>query len=73
MASRVVSCDYHGADTIVLADISGDGDTESLVKLRYPGHAMFAVEQNISIHWNPEFEHQFSSSTRTSINAQPTN
>jgi sn-glycerol 3-phosphate transport system ATP-binding protein len=69
MSSRVVSCDYHGADTIVLADISGDSDTESLVKLRYPGHAMFAVKQNISIHWNPEFEHQFSSSTRTSINA----
>jgi sn-glycerol 3-phosphate transport system ATP-binding protein len=73
MPGRVVSCDYHGADTIVLADIGGEGVSESLVKLRYPGHALFAAEQNISIHWKPEFEHQFSSSTRTSIDPQPTN
>lgn len=73
MPGRVISCDYHGADTIVLADISSNGDTESLVKLRYPGHALFTAEQNISIHWKPEVEHQFSSSTRTSIDAQPTN
>jgi sn-glycerol 3-phosphate transport system ATP-binding protein len=73
MPGRVISCDYHGADTIVLADISSNGDTESLVKLRYPGHALFTAEQNISIHWEPEFEHQFSSSTRTSIDAKPTN
>jgi len=70
---RVVSCDYHGADTIVLADIGGEGDAESLVKLRYPGHALFAAEQNISIHWKPEFEHRFSSSTRTSIDPQANN
>lgn len=73
MPGRVVSCDYHGADTIVLADISSNGGTGSLVKLRYPGHALFTAEQHISIHWKPEFEHQFSSSTRTSIDAQPTN
>ena len=59
MPGSVVSCDYHGADTIVLADVSGQGEDKKLIKIRYPGHALFASEQKISIRWAPENEHRF--------------
>ncbi len=59
MPATILSCDYHGADTIVLADISGQGEDQKLVKIRYPGHALFASDQNISISWAPENEHRF--------------
>ena len=71
--ARVVSCDYHGADTIVVADIAAQGDTESLLKLRYPGHAMFSADQHISIHWLQQNEHRFSSSTELSSEINPVN
>lgn len=29
MLTRVISCDYHGADTIVLAAVSGQGNNKS--------------------------------------------
>lgn len=63
MPARVISCDYHGADTIVLANANADpaiqGGGEKLIKIRYPGHALFAENQQISISWTPENEHRF--------------
>ena len=59
MSARIVSCDYHGADTVVLADVSREGEEQQLVKVRYPGHALFAANQPISISWAPENEHRF--------------
>jgi len=59
MPATIVSCDYHGADTIVLADVSGQGEEQKLIKIRYPGHALFASGQQISIRWTPENEHRF--------------
>lgn len=63
--ARVISCDYHGADTIVLAamlsavNTRGQEEGEKLIKIRYPGHALFAENQPISISWTPENEHRF--------------
>lgn len=57
--ARVISCDYHGADTIVMAEIAGQQDTPEIIKIRYPGHAMFAAQQSISVHWGSEHEHLF--------------
>ena len=57
--TTVISCDYHGADTIVLADISSQEEEQKIIKIRYPGHAQFVSEQQISIHWNPEHEYSF--------------
>jgi len=58
-AANISSCDYHGADTIILADVSGQGEEQQLVKIRYPGHATFAADQKISIRWSPDNEHRF--------------
>jgi sn-glycerol 3-phosphate transport system ATP-binding protein len=60
MPASVISCDYHGADTIVSADISEREEEQKLIKIRYPGHALFAPRQSISIHWDTEYEHRFS-------------
>jgi sn-glycerol 3-phosphate transport system ATP-binding protein len=59
MPARVVSCDYHGADTIVLAEIGEPEGTPEIIRIRYPGHAMFAAQQSISVRWNPEHEYHF--------------
>ena len=59
MPASVVGCDYHGADTIVLADVSGQEEEQTFVKIRYPGHALFEPEQRLSIRWAPENEHRF--------------
>jgi len=64
----VISCDYHGADTIVVAKMT-NGGSNTKIKLRYPGHAMFDAGQNIFVHWNPEHEHRFSGSTRIPPNS----
>ena len=57
--ANISSCDYHGADTIILADVSGQGEEKQLVKIRYPGHALFATDQKISVRWSPDNEHRF--------------
>jgi sn-glycerol 3-phosphate transport system ATP-binding protein len=57
--ARVVSCDYHGADTVVLAEIGEPEGTPEIIKIRYPGHATFAAQQSISVHWSPEHEYHF--------------
>jgi sn-glycerol 3-phosphate transport system ATP-binding protein len=57
--ARVVSCDYHGADTVVLAEIGEPDGTPEIIKIRYPGHAMFAAQQSISVRWSPEHEYHF--------------
>jgi sn-glycerol 3-phosphate transport system ATP-binding protein len=59
VSAQVVSCDYHGADTIVLAEIAAQEDTPGIIKIRYPGHALFAARQSISVHWRSEHEHLF--------------
>jgi sn-glycerol 3-phosphate transport system ATP-binding protein len=59
MPASVVSCDYHGADTIVLADVSEHGETQQLIKIRYPGHAVFTPQQRLAVRWSPENEHKF--------------
>ena len=62
MPARVISCDYHGADTIVLADVLSNkeqGGDQKSIKIRYPGHALFEENQQISISWIPENEHRF--------------
>lgn len=59
MAATIISCDYHGADTIVLADVGRQGEDQKLIKIRYPGHALFASNQKISISWAAENEHRF--------------
>lgn len=59
MLATILSCDYHGADTIVLADVSEQGEDQKLVKIRYPGHALFESDQKISISWASENEHRF--------------
>jgi len=59
MPAHVISCDYHGADTIVLADMSDRKEASESIKIRYPGHAIFAPGQSISVHWNSEHEHEF--------------
>jgi sn-glycerol 3-phosphate transport system ATP-binding protein len=58
--ASVISCDYHGADTIVLADMSEPEEKPALIKIRHPGHAMFTSRQPILIHWDTEHEHHFS-------------
>ena len=58
--ASVKSCDYHGADTIVLAELAEKNEQINLLKIRYPGHAIFTPGQNISIQWKPENEHRFS-------------
>ncbi len=59
MPANVVSCDYHGADTIVLADVSATEEDQKLVKIRYPGHAMFKAQQRLLIRWDSGNEHRF--------------
>lgn len=59
IAARVIGCDYHGADTIVLADISDPGNAEKLIKIRSAGHVMLDPGQKISVQWEAEFEHNF--------------
>ncbi len=59
VSAQVVSCDYHGADTIVQAEIAAQEETPGIVKIRYPGHALFAPRQSISVHWRSEHEHLF--------------
>ena len=59
MPASVVSCDYHGADTIVLADVSEHGEAQKLIKIRYPGHAVFTPQQRLAVRWSPENEHKF--------------
>ena len=59
MPANVVSCDYHGADTIVLADVGAAGEDQKLVKIRYPGHAMFEAQQKLLIRWDSGNEHRF--------------
>ncbi len=59
LPASVISCDYHGADTIVLADIGQQEEEQKLVKIRYPGHALFTPQQQISIQWRSEHEHSF--------------
>lgn len=59
MAAKVIGCDYHGADTIVLADISAADKPEQLIKIRSPGHVLFDPGQEISVQWDTEFEHNF--------------
>jgi hypothetical protein len=61
MPASVVSCDYHGADTIVLADVSSEAEDKKLVKIRYPGHAIFVAQQRLSLRWTSENEHRFPS------------
>lgn len=58
--ASVISCDYHGADTIVLANMSEQEEKPALVKIRHPGHAVFASRQPILINWDAEQEHHFS-------------
>jgi sn-glycerol 3-phosphate transport system ATP-binding protein len=57
--ASVISCDYHGADTIVLADLGDQPEKQALIKIRFPGHAVFAPRQPILIHWDSECEHHF--------------
>jgi sn-glycerol 3-phosphate transport system ATP-binding protein len=57
--ARVVSCDYHGADTVVVAEIGEPEGTPEIIKIRYPGHAMFAAQASISVRWSPEHEYHF--------------
>jgi len=57
--ARVVSCDYHGADTVVVAEIGEPEGTPEIIKIRYPGHAMFAAQESISVRWSPEHEYHF--------------
>jgi sn-glycerol 3-phosphate transport system ATP-binding protein len=57
--ARVVSCDYHGADTIVIVETGEQEGNSDLIKIRYPGHAIFQAQQSISIHWRSEHEHHF--------------
>lgn len=59
MAAKVIGCDYHGADTIVLADISAVDKPEQLIKIRSPGHVLLDPGQEISVQWDTEFEHNF--------------
>ena len=59
MSAQVVSCDYHGADTIVQAEIAAQEETPGIIKIRYPGHALFAARQSILVHWRSEHEHSF--------------
>jgi sn-glycerol 3-phosphate transport system ATP-binding protein len=60
MPATVVNCDYHGADTIVLADISEQGKDQELIKIRHPGHAIFTPQQQLFVRWAQENEHRFS-------------
>ncbi len=57
--ARVVSCDYHGADTIVLAETAEQQGLSDIIKIRYPGHAVFDAQQSISVNWRSEHEHHF--------------
>lgn len=60
LSAQVISCDYHGADTIILAQLIESDNQTSKVKIRYPGHAVFAPGQTISIQWNSEHQRMFS-------------
>ena len=57
--ATVISCDYHGADTIVLAELATQNDSRETLKIRYPGHAIFAAQQSISVQWCSAHEHHF--------------
>ena len=59
MAAKVIGCDYHGVDTIVLADISAADKPEQLIKIRSPGHVVLDPGEEISVQWDTEFEHNF--------------
>jgi sn-glycerol 3-phosphate transport system ATP-binding protein len=59
LSAIVISCDYHGADTIVLADVSELGQGQNLIKIRYPGHAIFTAQQRIAVRWAAKNEHKF--------------
>jgi len=59
MTAKVIGCDYHGADTIVLADISAADKPEQLIKIRSPGHVVLDPGEEISVQWDTEFEHNF--------------
>jgi sn-glycerol 3-phosphate transport system ATP-binding protein len=59
IAAKVIGCDYHGADTIVLANISAADKPEQLIKIRSPGHVVLDPGQEISVQWDTEFEHNF--------------
>jgi len=59
MPSTVVSCDYHGADTIILAKIEDASNGPAVIRIRYPGHAIYAANREIHIHWDAQFEHIF--------------
>ncbi len=59
--SRVVSCDYHGADTIILAEVQGALDRPTIINIRYPGHAIYDPDREIHIFWDAKFERTFPS------------
>ncbi|MFT5503399.1 MAG: sn-glycerol 3-phosphate transport system ATP-binding protein [Gammaproteobacteria bacterium] len=59
LPASVISCDYHGADTIVLAELTTQESTVEKIRIRYPGHAMFNAQQSISVHWSSDHEHRF--------------
>jgi sn-glycerol 3-phosphate transport system ATP-binding protein len=59
LPASVVSCDYHGADTIVLAEIKSQDGAPEKIRIRYPGHAIFKAQQSISVHWSSDHEHRF--------------
>ncbi len=60
LTASVIGCDYHGADTIILATLDQPTEHNSSLKIRYPGHAVFSPGQNVSIQWAAEHEHMFS-------------
>ena len=59
LPATVIGCDYHGADTIVLAEPKLETNQNKSVKIRYPGHAIFTPGQTVSIQWSSEHEHKF--------------
>ncbi|TCK02610.1 ABC transporter ATP-binding protein [Marinobacterium mangrovicola] len=57
MSARVAGCDYHGADTIIDAQLPEFGN--QIVKLRKPGHQVLPIGMELKLGWQPEHEHRF--------------
>ncbi len=58
LPSRIISTEYHGADTLVSASLG-----ENILVMRLSGRHGFKVGDNVRLAWNTEQSHVFSSTT----------
>ncbi|MCV6609831.1 MAG: ABC transporter ATP-binding protein [Amphritea sp.] len=68
--ASVVTCDYHGADTIIEVELH-DFDQQR-IKLRHPGHLTLVPGSAFPVSWEKQYEHYFSCSDGQRINAPQT-